>query len=121
MENNQTEIIIIGAGASGLMAACELSKVGKKVIILEARDRVGGRIMPLSEKEFGYPAQGGAEFIHGKAPITRSLMAEAGLTYVYMGGEVWSVRDGEPVKTTWDMPDEDILHEKLQELKNDMP
>lgn len=40
----KTEIIIIGAGASGLIAARELGKAGKKVIILEARDRIGGRI-----------------------------------------------------------------------------
>ena len=54
-----SDIIIIGAGASGLMAAKELATAGKKVIILEARDRVGGRIWPLDQKQFDYPAQGG--------------------------------------------------------------
>jgi monoamine oxidase len=46
-------IIIIGAGAAGLMAARELARAGKRVTILEARDRYGGRIAPLSAAEFG--------------------------------------------------------------------
>jgi monoamine oxidase len=41
------QIIVIGAGAAGLMAARELGRAGKKVTILEARDRCGGRIHPL--------------------------------------------------------------------------
>lgn len=56
--NRSLDIIIIGAGAAGLMAARELAKAGKKVCILEARDRIGGRVFPLSESDFGYPAQG---------------------------------------------------------------
>src|SRR5688572_4373254 len=90
----EVDIIVIGAGAAGLMAARKLSKAGKKVIILEARDRIGGRIYSLSEEEFGYPAQGGAEFIHGDAPVIRGLMEEAGLNFVNMdGGEIWSLRN----------------------------
>ena len=46
-----TEIIIIGAGAAGLMSARELAKAGKKVVILEARNRIGGRILSLSESD----------------------------------------------------------------------
>src|SRR3954463_8508597 len=72
-------IVVIGAGAAGLMAARELARAGKKVTILEARDRCGGRILELPAAEFGYAAEGGAEFIHGEAPVTHGLLREAGL------------------------------------------
>ena len=42
--NEDTDVLIIGAGAAGLAAARELSCAGLRVIILEARDRIGGRI-----------------------------------------------------------------------------
>src|SRR6516225_8133741 len=54
-----THFVIVGAGAAGLMTARELARAGKKVTILEARDRCGGRIYPLPAQEFGYPAEGG--------------------------------------------------------------
>ena len=57
-----TNILIVGAGAAGLMTALELGRAGKGVTMLEARDRCGGRIYPLPAEEFGYPAEGGAEF-----------------------------------------------------------
>jgi monoamine oxidase len=70
------DIVVIGAGAAGLMAASELARVGKRVTILEARDRCGGRIHPLPAADFGYPAEGGAEFVHGEAPVTHGLLRE---------------------------------------------
>lgn len=40
------DVIVIGAGLAGLRAALDLKKAGKAVLVLEARDRVGGRSMP---------------------------------------------------------------------------
>jgi monoamine oxidase len=60
------DVIIVGAGAAGLMAAWELIQVDKKVLIVEARDRIGGRILTLEGNGFAMPVELGAEFVHGK-------------------------------------------------------
>ncbi|MDB5254216.1 MAG: hypothetical protein JWL80_282 [Parcubacteria group bacterium] len=117
----KTDIIIIGAGASGLMAARELSGKGKKVLILEARDRIGGRIYPLPEKEFEYPAQGGAEFVHGLAPVTKQLMQEAGLSFIPEDGEIWSIRTGNLSQHAQFINTNELLKEKIEALQEDMP
>lgn len=121
-------IIIIGAGACGLMAARELSRSKARITVLEARDRSGGRIWKLPADTYGYAAEGAAEFVHGKAPITRSLLKEAGLTYAPTEGDMWSVEDGkltrysgEPMDNPDIDPYKDELHERLKNLRKDMP
>src|SRR5271163_5300395 len=87
-------IVVIGAGAAGLMAAREHASAGRRVTILEARERCGGRIDPLPAAEFGYRAEGGAEFVHGEAPVTRALLREAGLSLLPIEGTRRTVVDG---------------------------
>ena len=95
-----TNFLIVGAGAAGLMTGRELAQAGKAVTILEARDRCGGRIYPLPIEEFGYRAEGGAEFVHGAAPVTRTLMREARLPLLPRAGTRWSTRPGRYCPTT---------------------
>ena len=64
----QKPIVIIGAGAAGLAAARDLSLAGQKVIIVEARDRIGGRIFTHRDPCSPVPIELGAEFVHGKSP-----------------------------------------------------
>src|ERR1700754_2857658 len=88
------DILIIGAGATGLMAAYELSKAGKKVTVLEARDRTGGRIHTLNKSSFFKYAELGAEFVHGDLPVTLQLLKEAGIKVTPADGEMWHYRNG---------------------------
>jgi monoamine oxidase len=112
-------VIVIGAGAAGLMAARKLGRAGKRVTILEARDRCGGRIDPLPAAEFGYPAEGGAEFIHGEAPVTRALLREAGLSLLPIEGMQRTVVDGKLLRED-PLENEAKLHAALRELKDDV-
>jgi monoamine oxidase len=121
MTQRQPEhVIVIGAGAAGLMAARELGRTGTKVTVLEARDRCGGRIHPLPTAEFGYPAEGGAEFVHGEAPVTRSLLREAGLSLLSVQGARWSVDQGAFSQDEMPAPHTDRFYECLAKLKADI-
>ncbi|SHH16610.1 flavin monoamine oxidase family protein [Bradyrhizobium erythrophlei] len=113
-------IVVIGAGAAGLMAARELGRAGKRVTLLEARDRCGGRIDPLSAAEFGYPAEGGAEFIHGEAPVTRALLREAGISLLPIEGRQWRVEGGGLSRESAAELHEAELHKALRDLKDDV-
>ena len=76
------DVIVIGAGAAGLAAADELSREGARVLILEARDRIGGRCWTRRIPGLTIPVELGAEFIHGEAKVTHALLKRAGLTAV---------------------------------------
>src|SRR6187399_153692 len=87
------EVIVIGAGAAGLMAACELAEARYRVLVLEARDRIGGRIQSWTDPD-GKIIECGAEFIHGTLPLTNSLLDEAGLNKRKTGGKWVELRSG---------------------------
>ena len=73
---------MIGAGAAGLAAAQELANAGRSVLVLEARERVGGRCWTRRMPGLDIPVELGAEFIHGEAQVTHSLLREAGLAAI---------------------------------------
>ncbi len=85
--DNTYEIIVIGAGMAGLTAARALAEADRKVLVIEAQDRVGGRIWT---RHIGNEAiELGAEFIHGRPPELWALIDEAGLeTYERDGLQV---------------------------------
>ncbi|MDB5154728.1 MAG: FAD-dependent oxidoreductase [Mucilaginibacter sp.] len=114
------DILIIGAGAAGLMAAHELSKVGKRVIILEARNRIGGRIYTLDDTSFLKYAELGAEFVHGELPVTQQLLKEAGIEMTPAWGEMWHYDNGKFSQQYQQTNDWDLLIQKLNKLEQDV-
>ena len=81
------KIIVVGAGASGLMAAYELVHNGAEVVLLESLDRIGGRIQTVSLPNFTNAVEAGAEFIHGNLPLTLKLMKQAKLPFTPTSGK----------------------------------
>ncbi|HSY41539.1 MAG TPA: NAD(P)/FAD-dependent oxidoreductase, partial [Polyangia bacterium] len=75
--NAPPEIVIIGAGVAGLTAARDLTAAGARVLVLEARDRLGGRVLTHRTPEG--PVELGAEFVHGAVEETLSVAREAAL------------------------------------------
>jgi monoamine oxidase len=114
------DVVIVGAGASGLSAARILSRSGKSVYILEARDRIGGRIHTLENAGFSHPTEAGAEFMHGELPVTKELMKEAKVSYRAGHGRDWNVikshlSEGNFFEEGWGE-----LMDRLSRLKQDM-
>jgi len=87
------DVIIIGAGAAGLLAMRELAEAGHHVCMLEAAAFAGGRISPIKEG-FQSHVEAGAEFIHGKLPLTFKLLKEAGLSYEVVEDKMIGVQNG---------------------------
>ncbi|HEX8036612.1 MAG TPA: NAD(P)/FAD-dependent oxidoreductase [Ktedonobacterales bacterium] len=100
------DVIVIGAGAAGLAAAHTLSLHGRSVAILEARDRIGGRIYTMRPSADGLPIELGAEFVHGRPPETFAIAQAAGITLCERVGSSY-VSDGDHLFASDDDEDED--------------
>ncbi|HEX8342086.1 MAG TPA: NAD(P)/FAD-dependent oxidoreductase [Tepidisphaeraceae bacterium] len=72
------DVLVLGAGVAGLMAA-RLLAGQRRVLVLEAADRVGGRIRSHAVPGESQPIELGPEFIHGHATETFALLGESGL------------------------------------------
>ncbi len=87
------DVIVIGAGAAGLAAARTLAGRDLRVVVLEARNRIGGRVWTISSTPDGVATELGAEFIHGPAQETMALLREVGTAAVDTRGESWTCRE----------------------------
>ncbi|HMJ71383.1 MAG TPA: NAD(P)/FAD-dependent oxidoreductase [Cyclobacteriaceae bacterium] len=113
-------IIIIGAGAAGLSAANVLGRSGREVVVLEARDRIGGRIFTSHDKRFSVPIETGAEFIHGDLPHTHALAKSAHATLRDDSGRQWKVEGGQKEEEEFFDAHWDKLIGALEALEEDM-
>lgn len=85
MQSEIFDVVVVGAGMAGLAAARALAESGVRVLVLEARDRVGGRIY-TEQVGHGVLVEHGAEFVHGRAPELWQLIEEAGVRVVERDG-----------------------------------
>ena len=91
---NDADVLIIGAGAAGLAASLALVQAGLRVIVIEARDRVGGRVWTVHDSGSGAPIELGAEFVHGRPQEIFDLVEGAELPIHEVSGERWCSRGG---------------------------
>ncbi len=91
---DQFDVAVVGAGVAGLAAAGELRRRGLRTVVLEARDRVGGRILTYHDERVPVPIELGAEFLHGDTPETDRILREAGLLALDLAGEHWRAENG---------------------------
>jgi monoamine oxidase len=113
MVEGTNDVVVIGAGMAGLMAARALAEAGLKVLVLEAQDRIGGRILT---RHVGDEAiELGAEFIHGRPAELWALIEEAGLETYERGGAQLCFEDGALSDCGGEM---DEVFEPLEALKD---
>jgi len=111
LRNADYDIVVVGAGAAGLAAAAEIARAGASALVLEARDRVGGRCRSLHVPGLAVPVDLGAEFIHGRPAATLSLLERAGSAAIDAPRRPWILKDGTLV------PRADFLPELLAAMK----
>ncbi|WP_185817026.1 flavin monoamine oxidase family protein [Hymenobacter metallilatus] len=117
-----SDILILGAGAAGLLAARTLAQAGRRVTVLEARSRPGGRILTLgTEAGFSAPTEAGAEFLHGDVPLTRQLLQAYGIGWHDTAGTTYEVANGQARPAEMFLEDLPLLLEKLGQLPQDIP
>ncbi|HEV8723469.1 MAG TPA: NAD(P)/FAD-dependent oxidoreductase [Candidatus Binatia bacterium] len=75
----ELSVLIVGAGLAGLVAARELERRGCRVIVIEARERIGGRVWTIRDGFAGMHGEAGGEFIDEDQQEIRKLAKELGL------------------------------------------
>src|SRR5215470_17612348 len=88
---DRRHVVIVGAGVAGLAAAAKLGEAGFSVVVLEARDRIGGRVFTDHDSATNGPIELGAEFIHGLPPEIWEPLQEQGADITEVAGQSWCV------------------------------
>lgn len=98
------DVVVIGAGAAGLLAARRLAEAGRRVVVLEARDRVGGRISSEEPRGWRGAVELGAEFVHSGNEVLEAVLKEAKVRKRPIEERHWLAGDGRQARMddAWD-------------------
>src|SRR5687768_14505246 len=101
------DAVVLGAGAAGVAAARALHEQGMNVVVLEARERIGGRVFTCRDARSSMPIELGAEFTHGRADELQMLLKDASLPSLDVAGERYTVaaRGLRPLNDFWERLD----------------
>ncbi len=101
------DVAVVGAGVSGLAAAAFLRERGLSVVVLEARERIGGRVWTLDDASAPCPVELGAEFVHGRPQATWELLERERLRAVELPDAHYALENGRLTKAPgfWDRLD----------------
>ena len=94
MASSELDVLVIGAGAAGLTALAELDRAGLSVSCVEARNRIGGRILTVRDSFSQIPLELGAEFIHGRPPEIWQLIRSSNLAAYDCGEKAVYTKSG---------------------------
>ncbi len=97
MEEIFADVIVIGAGAAGLAATRALTATGHDVVLLEARDRIGGRVHTLYPQGWPGPVELGPEFVHGGNRVLWDILKQHRLPARHAPPRHWLSRSGQLV------------------------
>jgi monoamine oxidase len=106
---SEIDVVVIGAGIAGLATARGLAETGLRVELLEAAERVGGRVHTIRIAGSDLPVELGAEFVHGRPQELIALIEEAGLTLFERDGEFYSYENGQVKRSDWEDTAFDVL------------
>jgi len=116
IHSQEYDVLVVGAGIAGLAAALTLAEAGKHVLLVEARERVGGRIWTVPTEDTELPVELGAEFVHGMPPELWQLIEESGLRTFELDGSDICFKEGILVECS-----RDDSFSLLEELSEDQP
>ena len=128
---NMPRVVVIGAGFSGLACAHELKSAGYDVTVIEARDRVGGRVLSFKDLVPGKNVEGGAELIGSNHPTWVAYADKFGLEWldvtesedeapIYLNGKKLTAEEGNAL---WEEMDKVLnsLNEQALKVNPDKP